>query len=385
MGARPPAQLNECWYQIVDTQIVYSKGAVFGNPTPTNPSFRYQERAYDVYTYLGRHINDCLDVNFRAEWYDDVDGGGYAGGFGIPNTTYWEVTVGPDYHPTKWLQIRPELRYDFANHANFGPANDLKKDQSEHGDRGPVQVLSRRSAPSRCRPTRAGVAIRADDKMPAYAARSRRIRVGTWFRCRTPACRRLAPQQAIASLIRAAIFDRSPRSSMIANEIRSQAVAGLTTPQFSEARLRIVWPTVAANFAFASLGKTLIRTILLAPLGWIVMAWAYFSKVLPFVGRRYLLTNRRVVIQKGWSHKSGGEVALAQIDSIRSGPRLQQRVLPLRDRRDPARRKDRPDPPRRPRTGSVQARRPQCVRRLGAGLVEEGDSVHSGVDVNHFG
>jgi hypothetical protein len=115
---------NECWYQIVDTQIVYSKGAVFGNPSPN-----YQERAYDVYTYIGRHINENLDINFRAEWYYDVDGGGYAGGFGIPHSTYWEVTVGPDYHPTKWLQIRPEIRYDFSNSANFGPSDNLKKDQ----------------------------------------------------------------------------------------------------------------------------------------------------------------------------------------------------------------------------------------------------------------
>ena len=119
---------NECWYQIVDTQIVYSKGPVFGTQTTNMPN-GYQERAYDLYTYIGRHINNNLDVNFRAEWYYDVDGGGYAGGFGIPGTTYWEFTVGPDYHPTKWLQIRPEIRYDFANNANFGPAGDLKKDQ----------------------------------------------------------------------------------------------------------------------------------------------------------------------------------------------------------------------------------------------------------------
>jgi hypothetical protein len=115
---------NECWYQIIDTQMVYSKGAVFGNPGPG-----YQERAYDVYTYIGRHINNDLDVNFRAEWYYDVDGGGYAGGFGIPKTTYWEVTVGPDYHPTKWLQIRPELRYDLSNNDNFGRAGNLQKSQ----------------------------------------------------------------------------------------------------------------------------------------------------------------------------------------------------------------------------------------------------------------
>ena len=121
--------INECWYMTLDTQIVYSKGAVFGNPAPTLPTSNYQERAYDTYIYLGRHINDCLDINFRAEWYRDQDGGGYAGGFGIPKTNYYEITVGPDYHPCKWLQIRPEIRYDFANNAAFGPATNLQKDQ----------------------------------------------------------------------------------------------------------------------------------------------------------------------------------------------------------------------------------------------------------------
>jgi Putative beta-barrel porin-2, OmpL-like. bbp2 len=119
----------DCWYMTFDTQIVYSK-APLGAPGSFNPNIPngYQERAYDAYTYVGRHITDTLDLNFRAEWYRDEDGGGYAGGFGVPKTTYYEFTFGPDYHPTKWLQIRPEIRYDTANNPNFGPNND-KKDQ----------------------------------------------------------------------------------------------------------------------------------------------------------------------------------------------------------------------------------------------------------------
>jgi hypothetical protein len=114
---------NKNVYQIVDSQMVWSKGPVNAVPTPG-----YKEQAYDVYTYLGAHINKCLDINTRFEWYDDVNGLGYAGGFGVPNTNYFEVTAGPDYHPTKWVQFRPEIRYDWANHDNFGRLHD-KKDQ----------------------------------------------------------------------------------------------------------------------------------------------------------------------------------------------------------------------------------------------------------------
>ncbi len=117
---------NETWYQIVDTQMVWSKGPVAAVPTPG-----YNENAYDVYTYIGAHLNKCWDVNSRFEWYDDVDGLGYAGGFGNGrHTDYYEVTLGPDYHPHKWIQFRPEIRYDYATHPNFGPQNDKQKQLS---------------------------------------------------------------------------------------------------------------------------------------------------------------------------------------------------------------------------------------------------------------
>lgn len=106
---------NEYVYQILDSQLLYSKAPVFGEK-PVG----YQQRAYDVYTYLGRHLTKTLDVNSRFEWYHDADGGKYPGGFGTPNTTYFETTLGVDYHPIKNVQLRPEIRYDHASNPAFG-------------------------------------------------------------------------------------------------------------------------------------------------------------------------------------------------------------------------------------------------------------------------
>ncbi|GIW78456.1 MAG: hypothetical protein KatS3mg105_0263 [Gemmatales bacterium] len=56
------------------------------------------------------HLTKKLDMNFRAEWFNDVQGTrtGFA-------TNYEEITFGFDYHPKRWLRIRPEIRADFAN------------------------------------------------------------------------------------------------------------------------------------------------------------------------------------------------------------------------------------------------------------------------------
>jgi Putative beta-barrel porin-2, OmpL-like. bbp2 len=110
-------------YQVIDTHLCYSKAPIFFAKPPG-----YQERSYSVYNYLGYHLSCTLDFNTRVEWYRDVDGGGYPGGFGIPKTNYEEVTLGFDYHPVKWLQLRPEIRGDFANHPAFG-RNQTAKDQ----------------------------------------------------------------------------------------------------------------------------------------------------------------------------------------------------------------------------------------------------------------
>lgn len=125
---------NKYVYDVIDTHLLYSKSPVFfqGPPPPG-----YLERSYSIYNYLGFHLSSCLDLNTRVEWYKDVDGGGYGGGFGpintglpIPKNDYFEVTVGVDYHPVKWLQIRPEIRGDFARHDAFGDNGDKKSQLS---------------------------------------------------------------------------------------------------------------------------------------------------------------------------------------------------------------------------------------------------------------
>jgi hypothetical protein len=96
-----------------------------------------------------------------------------------------------------------------------------------------------------------------------------------------------------------------------------QAITGVMSPAMGEARVREVWPSVAKSSALAGLGKTLTRTIVLAPLAWAMMALFYFGKVLPFVATRYTLTNRRIMIRRGWTGKPTHEVALADIDEVR--------------------------------------------------------------------
>jgi hypothetical protein len=96
-----------------------------------------------------------------------------------------------------------------------------------------------------------------------------------------------------------------------------QPVTGLTPPQLAEARIREVWPSVASAPAIAGLGRMLTNTIVLAPVGWLIMSAVYFGKVLPFMMRRYALSNRRVMIRKGWHGSVAGEVALKDIDDVR--------------------------------------------------------------------
>jgi hypothetical protein len=97
-----------------------------------------------------------------------------------------------------------------------------------------------------------------------------------------------------------------------------QAVAGLTPPQTGEAVIREAWPSVVdASPAAANLGKTLIRSVFLAPLGWLLLAPLYFKKILPFLARRYTVTNRRVMIQRGLKPAPTHEVALADVEDVR--------------------------------------------------------------------
>src|SRR5437879_556438 len=93
----------------------------------------------------------------------------------------------------------------------------------------------------------------------------------------------------------------------------AQVVTGVMPPELGEAKIREAWPSVASHPALASIGRALTRTIVLAPLAWLLMSTAYFGKLLPIFGSRYTVTNRRVMIRKGWKAVPVKEVALADI------------------------------------------------------------------------
>ena len=78
-----------------------------------------------------------------------------------------------------------------------------------------------------------------------------------------------------------------------------QAVTGLTPPQTGEAIIREIRPSVSAHPAVSGLAQKLTDTMILAPLAWLMLAPLFALKYAPFAARRYTLTNRRLMIQRG--------------------------------------------------------------------------------------
>ena len=100
-----------------------------------------------------------------------------------------------------------------------------------------------------------------------------------------------------------------------------QAVTGVMPPQLGEALIREAWPTVLeAQSGLAQLAQKLIKTIVLAPLGWLLLLPLFGKRLLPFLSKRYTLTNRRLMVQRGLRPRPAQEVALADIDEVRLVP-----------------------------------------------------------------
>lgn len=97
-----------------------------------------------------------------------------------------------------------------------------------------------------------------------------------------------------------------------------QAVAGLMPPQLAETMIREVWPSVLdVQAGIAGLSASLMRSVFLAPLGWLLNALLFGRKLAPFLCKRYTLTNRRLMIQRGWRPAPVQEIALTDIDDVR--------------------------------------------------------------------
>jgi hypothetical protein len=110
---------------------------------------------YGVNSYLLYDVTDKLGAGIRAEWFRDnngwrIDGPGRCGAstnsnasnYGTTNTYnsacntaafgaypfqgsgYYELTAGLTYKPIKWLNLRPNVRFDYANAAQFAGGNE---------------------------------------------------------------------------------------------------------------------------------------------------------------------------------------------------------------------------------------------------------------------
>jgi hypothetical protein len=127
---------------------------VFGVPTAFDAEW------YGVNTHLTYDVMDNLTAGIRGEWFRDQnglrvcspgrvaaatsgDGTSYAIGGQVNNSTcnygggasYYAVTAGVNWKPLKWLNIRPNVRYDWADGTDvntggqYRPFGNNKQDQ----------------------------------------------------------------------------------------------------------------------------------------------------------------------------------------------------------------------------------------------------------------
>ena len=106
------------------------------------------------------------------------------------------------------------------------------------------------------------------------------------------------------------MYLRNPKTDEFGRTEQPSAVSWPTMAMFPIGRfvgwlcgLRIgfSWVTLGNLFALITIPLTLCM---------------YFWKVMPFVTRRYLLTDMRVIIQTGWSAQNGASVPLDGFDRI---------------------------------------------------------------------
>jgi hypothetical protein len=105
----------------------------------------------------------------------------------------------------------------------------------------------------------------------------------------------------------------------------NQPIAGVFPPELGEAMTMTVWPTIGATAAGRLVGRlaavpwgynvlTLGKLLAVAtiPISLAVFAW----QLMPYVCRRYTLTNRRLVIRRGLRATDERWISLDEFDAI---------------------------------------------------------------------
>jgi hypothetical protein len=97
----------------------------------------------------------------------------------------------------------------------------------------------------------------------------------------------------------------------------AQPVTGVVPPQLKETKIREVFMALdGVNFPLAVMAAGFVRSYFLAPIGFLILAPLVLLKFAPFICVRYTLTNRRLLIQRGWKPAPSQEVALADIQDV---------------------------------------------------------------------
>ncbi len=107
---------------------------------PADASGNGDAEWYGINQYLIYDVNDKVSAGLRAEWFRDHNGirvygpgrcyaasanqgdnfacgGNYLASYTQEGSSYYAVTAGMSYKPAKWLNLRPNLRYDFTDDA----------------------------------------------------------------------------------------------------------------------------------------------------------------------------------------------------------------------------------------------------------------------------
>jgi hypothetical protein len=124
---------------------------------------------------------------------------------------------------------------------------------------------------------------------------------------------------------RGAFFPTQPPASG-SQPPMNQPIAGVTPSELTEVTCKVVWPTIGATPVgrlvgrladvrwgvgkFFTLGKLLALATIPLSLG--VFAW----QLMPYVCRRYALTNRRIIIRKGLMPLDERWIGLEEFDAV---------------------------------------------------------------------
>jgi Bacterial PH domain len=102
-----------------------------------------------------------------------------------------------------------------------------------------------------------------------------------------------------------------------------QAVTGVVPPQVAEAVIREVCPSVIGSALGAPVGRLaqlLSDTIVLRPLAWLLLLPLFVGNLVPFLAKRYRLTNRRLIVLRFGTRTAAQEIPLADIETVRMEP-----------------------------------------------------------------